>query len=59
MEGQMSRRKRVAAALLSACAFAAALAPTAGADQPNFNPGQKGNVCSAPGPNSNPHCHPG
>jgi hypothetical protein len=55
----MSRSKRLVAGVLSACALTAALAPAAAiADKPNFNPGQKGNVCSAPGPNSNPNCNP-
>jgi hypothetical protein len=40
------------------CALLAAPAG-AFADKPKFNPGQKGKVCSAPGPNSNPNCVPG
>jgi hypothetical protein len=55
----MRPRTRKIAALLAAAGLAvAALAPAANADQPKFNPGQKGNVCGAPGPNSNPHCVP-
>ena len=56
----MRRKTGKLVALLAAAGLATvALAPSASADQPNFNPGQKGNVCSAPGPNSNPHCVPG
>jgi len=49
-------------ALLMVCLFMVAVmavtASTAFA-QPNFNPGQKPQVCDAPGPNSNPNCNPG
>jgi hypothetical protein len=51
-------KKRILAAVLGSAIAVSALAPTAGAAQPNFNPGQKGNVCDAPGPNSNPNCNP-
>ena len=56
----MITRRRVAAGLLSAALLAAGLVPAAAsADPPKFNPGQKGNVCDAPGPNPNPNCVPG
>ena len=51
-------KKKVAVALLGSLFAVASVAGAAFADQPNFNPGQKGNVCSAPGPNSNPNCDP-
>ncbi len=55
----MRERTRKIAALLAASGLAiAAAAPAATADPPKFNHGQKGNVCDAPGPNSNPHCVP-
>jgi hypothetical protein len=54
----MSKTKRVVAGVLATCALLAAPAG-AFADKPKFNPGQKGKVCSAPGPNSNPNCVPG
>jgi hypothetical protein len=56
----MRRRIGKLAALLAVTGVATvAIAAPASADKPNFNPGQKGNVCSAPGPNSNPNCVPG
>ena len=48
-------------ALLMVCLFLvvvmAMTVSTAFAAQ-KFNPGQKPQVCSAPGPNANPHCKP-
>jgi hypothetical protein len=51
-------KKKVTVGLLASLFALTSVAGAAFADKPNFNPGQKGNVCSAPGPNSNPNCNP-
>ena len=52
-------KKKIVGALLGSAFVVTTFATAASAAPPNFNPGQKGNVCEAPGPNSNPNCRPG
>lgn len=51
-------KKKILATVLGSALALSVFASSAGAAKPNFNPGQKGNVCEAPGPNSNPNCNP-
>ena len=51
-------KKKLAVALLGSLFALTSVAGAAFADKPTFNPGQKGNVCSAPGANPNPNCVP-
>jgi hypothetical protein len=51
-------KKRIAVAVLGSLFALTSVAGAAFADKPNFNPGQKEKVCSAPGPNKNPNCKP-
>jgi hypothetical protein len=51
-------KKKVTVGLLASLFALTSVAGAAFADKPNFNPGQKGNVCSAPDPNPNPNCNP-
>jgi uncharacterized membrane protein len=56
--GRSAMKRKLVAAAIGVALGVGALGSAAHADQPKFNPGQKGNVCSAPGPNNNPHCVP-
>ena len=52
--------KRILALLMLSLFVVAVMAMTTSTAlaKPIFNPGQKENVCKAPGPNKNPNCKP-